>query len=196
MEDKEGSRGAYHLVLEGEGVTIDKMVDGHVAGAIARLAFSGVAVEAVEAPDPRPSAPLTSDQSTARSGIPVASGQRLSLREYLQHADVDRGIHGKILAVGSYLRDHEEQGDFTREDVRARFRSAGEPQPANFHRDFQKAVRAGWIAEDHQNAGRFYVTRTGDDEINRRQGSQATVARNPRPRRRVRRQSANDGLEP
>jgi len=77
------------------------------------------------------------------------------------------GIHAKILTVGRYVRDFEGRGDFTRDEIRERFRSAGEPQPANFPRDFQKAVRAGWIAEDPKKRGRFYVTRTGDELIDR-----------------------------
>jgi len=124
---------------------------------------------------------------------PVLSGQRVSLREYLQSAALDRGIHTKILAVGRYLRDFEGQSDFTREDIRNQFRSAGEPQPANFPRDFQKALRAAWIAEDRQN-GRYYVTRTGDQEIDRRQdqGSAPQPARSPR---RIRLSPPNDSTD-
>ena len=196
MADSEVSADTYHFVLKGNGVTIDRMINAQVAGAIAKLVFGGVPSEAIESPEPRSAVFPAADQLAARPELPASPGQRLSLREYLQRADVDRGIHGKILAVGRYLRDHEGQSDFSRDDIRTRFRSAGEPQPANFHRDFQKAVRAGWIAEDHQNRDRFYVTRTGDDEIDRRQEGETATVRNVRPRRRPRRQLANDSLEP
>jgi hypothetical protein len=193
MPNEEVGQDTYHLVLKGNGVMIDRMVDAQVAGAIARLAFGGVATEAIQAPDPRSAVPVAADRLAERSGVSVIPGQRLSLREYLQRSAVDRGIHGKILAVGRYMRDHESQSDFSREDIRSRFRTAGEPQPANFHRDFQKAVREGWVAEDHQNRGRFYVTRTGDEEIDRRQDVPAVTIRNPPARRRTRRRLANDG---
>lgn len=193
MADDEVSQVSYHLILKGKGITIDKMVDARVGGAIAQMALGGVAIEAAKVLPPQGAvSPIVGQQIDLRSVVP---GQRLSLREYLHQADVDRGIHGKILAVGRYMRDYENQNDFSREDIRARFRSAGEPQPANFHRDFQKAVRAGWIAEDHQNRDRFYVTRTGDDEIDRRQAGQAATTRSPRPRRRSKRSSASEGLE-
>src|SRR5438445_805629 len=104
-----------------------------------------MAVSGVVAPA---GAPQAAARPAASRSSPSLSGQPLSLREFLQQADVSAGIHAKILAVGRYLRDFEGQADFTRDDIRTRFRTAGEGQPANFPRDFQKAVRAGWIAED------------------------------------------------
>lgn len=172
---------SYHLVLKGPGITIDKVVDVRIAGAIAQMTFAGVGA-----------LPAATDQRAGQKlTVPSTPGQRLSLREFLQTTVAGRGIHIKILAVGRYLRDHEQQDDFGRDEVRARFRSAGEPQPANFARDFQKAVRAGWIAEDHQNTGRFYVTRTGDEEIDRRQDQGASSAPSL-PRRRSRRSTASE----
>src|SRR5690606_11560684 len=77
-------------------------------------------------------------------------------------------FHEKIAAIARYMRDHEGQQDFSREDIKVRFRSAGEVMPGNFPRDFQKALQAGWVAEDPQNRGRFYVTRRGDDAIDQK----------------------------
>jgi hypothetical protein len=159
MSEENSLKERYVLSLKGPGITINKIIDPRTAGAIAQIVFGG---QESDAPD--------FDTEGALGAVaPSLPGPRISLREYLQNASLDRGIHTKILAVGQYMRDLEKQSDFTREDIRSRFRSAGEPQPANFPRDFQKAVRAGWIAQDHQNHGRYYVTRTGDDEIHRRQ---------------------------
>jgi hypothetical protein len=181
MAEEQTTEDTYHLSLKGPGITIDKIIDPRTAGAIAQMTFGGISVS-----------PGRIDQRADVGQVRgPALSQGMSLREYLQAATLDRGIHTKILAVGRYLRDFENQPDFTREDVRSRFRSAGEPQPANFHRDFQKAVRAGWIAEDHQHRGRYYVTRTGDDEIDRRQG-QASTPPPARPRLRRRRPSIAD----
>lgn len=182
MSEEQAASEKYHLSLKGPGITINKIIDPHTASAIAQMTFGQVATG------------VAPGQGSALRSLPAQSapGQMMSLREYLQTAAPDRGIHTKILAVGRYMRDVEGQGDFDREDVRGRFRSAGEPQPANFHRDFQKAVRAGWIAEDHQNRGRYYVTRTGDGEIDRRQTPQPSPTR-PRRRRRIR--PTNDDIQ-
>jgi hypothetical protein len=183
MADELSKDGIYHLSLQGPGLAIDKDIDPQLAGAIAQMTVSGSFRE-------RPTTNV--EQHILQKGPALSEpaspglGQRLSLREYLQATVSDRGIHTKILAVGRYLRDHEKQDDFSREDIRGRFRSAGEPQPANFARDFQKAVRAGWIAEDHENRGRFYVTRTGDQEVDRRQGQGSTPVSPARARRRRR----------
>jgi hypothetical protein len=182
-DDKEPKPEEYHLSLKGRGITINKIVDSRVAGAIAQLTF-GQFVSSV--------APAGPGSELRPAPMSNASGQKTSLREYLHAATPDRGIHTKILAVGRYMRDVEGQNDFDREDVRGRFRSAGEPQPANFHRDFQKAVRSGWIAEDHQNRGRYYVTRTGDEEIDRRQAQEPAPTR---PRRKRRTRPANDEFQ-
>jgi hypothetical protein len=151
------SENPYELSLKGPGITINKNLDAKVAAAIAQMAvggFGGYTGPAQAAARP-----------AAIKSTPALAGQPLSLREFLQQADVSAGIHAKILAVGRYLRDFEGQSDFARDDIRSRFRTAGEPQPANFPRDFQKSVRAGWIAEDPKAPGRFYVTRTGDEFI-------------------------------
>lgn len=175
MSEEHVSEEKYHLTLKGPGISINKVIDARTAGAIAQMTFGGVSVDIAHV-----------DRRTVFNPTTAApSGAPLSLREYLQSATPDRGIHTKILAVARYIRDVEKQNDFTREDVRNRFRSAGERQPANFHRDFQKAVRAGWIAQDHQSRGQYYVTRTGDDEIDRRQGQEpASTSKRRRPRNR------------
>jgi hypothetical protein len=149
----------YEFSLKGPGITISKNLDAGRAGAIAQIAVGG-AIAYVAAPQ-------TSSGLAATRGGPPATGQPLSLREFLQRVNVSLGIHAKVLAVGRYLRDFEGQSDFTRDDIRTRFRAAGEPQPGNFPRDFQKAIRAGWIAEDPKSPARFYVTRTGDELIDK-----------------------------
>lgn len=146
----------YELSLKGPGITISKSIDAGTAAAIAQIAVGGAKAHR----------PLVENRGMVSSkSLPICTDQPLSLREFLQQVNPSIGIHAKILAVGRYMRDFEGQADFSRDDIRTRFRTAGEPQPANFPRDFQKAVRAGWIAEDPGNRGRFYVTRTGDELI-------------------------------
>jgi hypothetical protein len=176
MPEDRSTEGKFHLSLKGPGMSIDKVVDLRTAGAIAQLTFGGLAG----------SVDQVNQRAQVSSFVPEARSQPVSLREYLQGVAPDRGIHMKILAVARYMRDLEDRADFSREDVRSRFRSAGEKQPANFHRDFQKALRAGWIAEDHQSRDRYYVTRSGDDEIEHRQ-AQVPAINQRRPSRKGRR---------
>ena len=95
----EENQGEYRLTLTGPGITIDKIVDPRTAGAIAQMTLSGVELDHSH----------VSVGDRLRPVIAGSSGQRISLREYLQTAAPDRGIHTKILAVGGYLRDMEGQ---------------------------------------------------------------------------------------
>jgi hypothetical protein len=95
---------------------------------------------------------------------------RISLREFLDQVGA-RSNPEKITAFASFLRDHQQQEDYSRDDLRACFRSAGEALPGNFARDFQMAVQSGWIAEEHGKPGRYYLTRKGDDAIRKKSGS-------------------------
>lgn len=145
----------YELSLKGPGITINKGVDARTAAAIAQMAVGGAGqAPRVQSPGLAPSREVSAN-----------AGQLLSLREFLQQVNLSIGNHAKITAVGRYMRDFEAQADFSRDDIRGRFRAAGEPQPANFPRDFQKAIRAGWIAEDPKSPSHFYITRTGDELI-------------------------------
>jgi hypothetical protein len=87
----------------------------------------------------------------------------------------------KITAIGEYLSEHEGQGEFTRDDIKSRFKLAGEAAPANFGRDFAWAVSNGWIAEDHKNPGSFYVTKKGRDSIDARFAAEVTKGTRQKP---------------
>jgi hypothetical protein len=132
-----------------------KQIDQTAALAILRVALGDMNVSAGTI-EPSKGAETPQKQHT-----------RLSLREYLDSVDA-RSNPEKIAAFGSYLRDHAGQEDFTRDDIKPSFRSAGETLPANLPRDFGSAAQNGWIAEDPAKAGRFYVTRKGEEAVKRR----------------------------
>jgi hypothetical protein len=145
----------FRVTLHGPGVQVDKQIDQAAALAILRVALGDMNVSASTVEPPK--------------GAEAAEKQRprLSLREYLDSVDA-RSNPEKITAFGSYLRGHAGQEDFTREDIKASFRSAGETLPANLPRDFGSAAQNGWIAEDPAKGGRFYVTRKGEEAVKRR----------------------------
>ena len=88
----------------------------------------------------------------------------MSLREHLTATEAKRNPD-KILAIADYLERIEGLHGFSKDDIKARFRTAGESPPGNFPRDFSWTVSNGWIAEDAQTKGQFYVTRTGQSAV-------------------------------
>jgi len=178
MSDHDSVLGSYKLTLKGAGISIDRELDQPTAFAVLQVIMGG------QRPTPAASGPV----GTA----PRASGQRLSVREMLEDSGA-KTIPEKIVVIGCFLRDQEERTTFSRDENKARFRTAGEAIPRNFPRDFGKAVRAGWIAEDHENVGEFYVTRRGDDVVASGFAGNTSVSARPRRRRRSSSPSANDG---
>ncbi len=144
----------YRVTLSGPGVSLDKAVSQQVALAILQMALGG---------GTGPSGPVVAETPTGAE----RREPRLSLREFLDAAAA-RSNPEKIAVFAGYLRDHLLQDDFSREEVKSCFRSAGEPLPGNFARDFQLAVQNGWVAEDHGKPGRYYITRKGDETVRRR----------------------------
>ena len=169
----------YEVKVKGPGIAADRNVALSKALAVLQIIFGQ---------EYSPTSVLGAGGGLPSSGIQkstaleLARGQQLSVREYLAQV-AGKSIHAKIAAVGRYMRDFEGLNDFSRDDIKARFRSAGELMPGNYARDFQKAVQAGWIGEDPQNRGHFYVTRTGDEAIDRKfEGAVAPTARRRRRR--------------
>jgi hypothetical protein len=151
----------FEFQLSGEGISIKRSIRPEIARAILNLVMGGVAAYAST-----PSAGVAGSRNTAGVEEPGAgrSQERLSLREHMDGCEASRNPD-KITAIGHYLIEFEGAPDFGREDVKSRFRAAGEAPPANYPRDFAWAVRSGWVAEDTNAPGRFYVTQKGRSAI-------------------------------
>jgi hypothetical protein len=183
----------FDVSIKGEGVMIEKK---RVAAPLARqliniLMGGGDGYEHVLAHS------VTVHGSTPKSA-PGSSGEgasRTSLREYLDETQATRNPD-KITAMGQYLLLHENVGEFTRDDIKGRFRTAGEVPPANFPRDFSWAVKNGWIAEDPKKPGAFYVTQKGRVAIEGRfsDGVKKSTSQ-PSARRRSRKRGSNSQSE-
>lgn len=153
MPEAENPAEEFELKLSGDGINIDKKIDRQTAAEVM------AAVLGVRA------APIGSGQThNARS--PNESEEQMSLREFLDEVKAIRKPD-QIVAIGHYICHQEGQSNFSRDDVKTRFSTAKEPMPANFARDFGLAMKAGMVAEAHQQAGRFYVTKTGIQAIER-----------------------------
>jgi hypothetical protein len=170
----------YEVKVKGPGIAADKNVALPKALAVLQIIFgqefSPTSVSVA-------GGGLASLAISASRANDKSRGQRLSVREFLAQA-AGKSIPAKIATIGRFMRDHEGLNDFSRDDIKSRFRSAGEQMPRNYPRDFQKAIQAGWIGEDPQNRSRFYLTRTGDEAIDRKfEGPPVPAARNRRRRR-------------
>jgi hypothetical protein len=166
------------ITVSGPGIQAEKEVSLQLAMSVMQVMFGGSLKDVLG-----PSGAGNEQVRPTYDASQPERMQRLSIREFIEDVG-GRSFHTKIAAIGRYMRDHEGQQDFSRDDVKVRFRSAGEIMPGNFPRDFQKALQAGWIAEDPQSRGRFYVTRRGDEAIDQRfEGAGSAIVR-PRRRRR------------
>lgn len=101
----------------------------------------------------------------------AAGAAKTSLREFLDDVKAMKKPD-QVVAIGHYIGMYEGHATFTRDNIKARFAAAREPMPSNFPRDFATAIKAGMIAEDHKQAGHYYVTKTGIHAVERRFGSQ------------------------
>ncbi len=136
----------YELILEGNGISLKRRLSEATA-----LRVIGVVMGTGGAPTGAGRTPTP----PASSGIPATS-----LREYLDGTEA-KGNPEKIVAIGQFLIESGVSQVFSRDDIKSRFRDAGERPPANFARDFGLAISAGWIAEDLSTRGQYYITKTG-----------------------------------
>jgi hypothetical protein len=151
----------YAVTLKGEGLSLDRKVDVATARSVMNLLLGGTASAGRQ----------MGERGNTISVPPVQVIQHderpLSLREYLDQVEAKRNPD-KIVSIAEFLSFGEGQHDFTSEDLKGRFRTAGEAPPANFSRDFSWTIQNGWIAEDAQKPGVYYVTQRGKQAIEQR----------------------------
>lgn len=155
------ANGEFELKLSGEGITVERKIGREAARKILDVVLggSGMAPSVVNRPTP--------SVRHASPGNAAGRQQMTSIREFLDECKARRNPD-KIAAIGAYLIDYEGATTFQRGDVKSKFRSAGEAPPGNFSRDFSWVVSNGWIAEDVNESGQFYVTGTGRKAIEER----------------------------
>lgn len=166
----------YVVSVKGDGISIEKSVPASVARQVINAVMGGSITGASAEPGKR------EDRPNAFNGA-----RRLSLREFLEETQAKRNPD-KITVIAEYLFEFEGQELFARDDIKSRFRLAGEAAPANFPRDFSWTVRNGWIAEDPKSPESFYVTQKGRNAIENKFSSDVKKATSqPSARRRSRR---------
>jgi len=180
----EGGPPVFTLSLSGGGLSFTQQISAEQLAGVMALALG------VSSPSPA----KTGAGGGSGGSVQAKSTERLSLREYLDASDAKK-IPEKIVAIALFLNEHEGAEMFSRDDIKSRFRSAGESQPGNFPRDFGVAVSSGWIAEDHAARGSFYVTKTGRGAVESRFAADVARIQRRVSRKRKGVRSAGDGTE-
>jgi hypothetical protein len=165
----------YVFTLKGEGIDFTGAVDQPIARSLLDVVLASG--------NSSPPTNRRTDNETAR----VKNPPRQSLREFLSEHGTKR-IPEKIVAIGEYLTTNG-AADFSKNDVLTQFRIAREAMPGNFGRDFNWAIATGWIAEDAGTPGRFYVTKSGEQAVDRNFSSEVTKNSRFRSVRRKRRRT-------
>jgi hypothetical protein len=100
---------------------------------------------------------LTHSRSPTIQAPPPASERPLSPVELIQQKSP--ATNAQRLALFAYYREKVEGlSRFSKDDLRPYFAKAKQPPPQNFDRDYQKAVKLGWIYDD---GGDSYLTSKG-----------------------------------
>lgn len=156
MEHEQGQIKSYSLVVEGDGIKIERQIPEQLALQIISLVMGGSqpVLSVAKSFLPKPPTGI----------IPHSGGMKLSLREFMDSAGAKRNPE-KIVAIGAYLIQEHGQDGFTRKDVKALFKNAGEPLPGNYTRDFNWAVSNGWLAANPSAPNEYFVTNTGFEAI-------------------------------
>lgn len=183
--DQDGAR--YRLTLSGAGVTVEREIPGYVAARIISMVMGG------SNPPGGGTSSWGSDPTMQSQGSGVVAD---TVGEFLQATGATSNPE-KILAIAVFLAERKQKADFSRADIRAQFRAAGEPNPANFPRDFQKAVASRWLAPVEGSKDSFFVTNTGRGAVSGRfDGPRRGAVTRPIRRRSRRASGASLGASP
>ena len=159
---------------------LDVETRGRVISSV--LAMLGTSQTTFPNPAPQMSQPAQT-QPVEPSAFP-SSGRPLSLIELMQQKNP--GTNGQKIALFAYYREkYEGLSRFSRDDLKSYFATAKQQPSANYDRDFNKAVRKGWI---HENGADSYLTSKGVEAVEgsfpgeRRYSKSAGASAKGRPR--------------
>ena len=179
----------YTVTIEGPGVRVEQQVPKALLPQLMAMLIN------VHIPTATAALTQRSVVSGATSRLTESSDRPLSLMEYLEDINARR-IPERILGMANYLTEVTRQspgGTFAKADIRPCFKAAGDPMPANFSRDWQLVVQAGWVAQESGDGDLYFVTRRGKTAISEKFSGQ--VDRIARIRKRWRNASGGISTE-
>ncbi|MBU0572560.1 hypothetical protein KKH23_00310 [Patescibacteria group bacterium] len=140
----------YKISIKGPGVSIDKTTSNpNVAASIFSLLMSPT---------------LHTQKEGFLQEIGPAKTEK-AVREYLNEKSPKTNSQ-KITVFAMFLRDYLDFKTITQKDLKSQFEKSHEPVPANFSRDFMKAISLGWLAESYEQPGKFFITLSGEGAVN------------------------------
>ncbi|MEV7949377.1 hypothetical protein AB0O74_20720 [Streptomyces rubiginosohelvolus] len=158
-----------HLALSGRIVFEQDISVAQGALVISTLQSSSGADVPLPGPEPPALPPVTASgaESEPREVLAIEEGSRPGQvegpRQALERSDA-KTITEKMTAFAAYLLHVEGRETFTQSDIRRLFQRARERIPSHFSREFDKAVRAGWIHEG-QEKGQCYLSDSASNVI-------------------------------
>jgi hypothetical protein len=161
--------GAFEVSVKGDGISVVRHVDQDTAlSVIATLLGGGSSTFARSSPpvDRGASRPQTfSVAQEPQSGVPderdgILADPRITVGEFIHACNALR-YPAKITAIGYFLQVRNNAQSFTKDQVKAQFRPAGEALPGNFPRDFSDAISKRWLAPSPGDKDQYFVTNTG-----------------------------------
>lgn len=147
---KGGAKSAtFRVKVEGPGINFTHEIDSEKIPAIMAVCYGARSGGPSEVP------------SMTQKNTQTRPGQEESLREYVNRLNPQYEAQ-RILTFAGYIKSYRGQGLFDRNAIKSLYREAQEVVPANLGRDIANAIRKGWIADDREKPGSFYVTNTGE----------------------------------
>lgn len=153
----------YQLIVKGNGITVERAISNDQLVTVLSIVLGGSRALAGAV------APATRTGSGREDSLSGSSRPGMALREYLNDV-VPKSSPQKLVVAALYQRETLEKEATGRDEFKTLLQRAGEQIPKNLGRDISVAVRSGWLEEDHAEAGRYYVTRTGEDAVRNRFG--------------------------
>jgi hypothetical protein len=178
--DEHQEAGTFTVSIKGPGLKFSRVIDGATA-----LSIMGVAMGQGGAADATPR-PVT------RSDRPKGSERGESLAEYYARIG-PKQYPDKLTTIAAYLQTVQGRHSFKPDELRGQFRHVGEAPPANLPRDVRRAKAAGWLAEDHEAPGQYFVTKSGLKAIETSLDAVSRAAVRGRRRRRAASKKTTNG---
>jgi hypothetical protein len=158
------SEATYKVHLQGPGIEVQREVDEGKVLQIMAIVLTSV----TSSPESDHGSPTAQHSERNSPGTSRRADQPdVSIGEFLAELNISSNLE-RIAGIALYAKEKLDRSRITKDEALIWFQKAGEPAPKNIHRDFRKAIEQKIIAEDHNEAGQYYLTATGTNRLRRK----------------------------